>query len=107
MGGQTRQARASLIGVLVRAARVGVFVVLAVFPGAAVWFACHGGWAKTAPNSSDSGLWQPIVEYREMQSGTRGQTGRLLTINKSGEAVVQEIPLGPGPSCRNKKLLPA
>jgi hypothetical protein len=33
------------------------------------------------------------VEYREVQFGPRGQTGRILAIDPAREATVQKIPL--------------
>jgi hypothetical protein len=38
----------------------------------------------------------PLVEFREMHTGPHGDTGTLLTIDDTGLATLQTLPLGPG-----------
>lgn len=75
-------------------------LLLSPLLGFVVWTAYHEGWM--APRTSTSPVEPvgpntepPVAEYREVHSGIRGETGRLLTIDRSGRATLQTLPLGP------------
>lgn len=75
-------------------------LVLSALIAFVVWTAYHEGWM--APRISTSPLEPtgpntepPVAEYREVHSGIRGETGRLLTIDRAGRATLQTLSLGP------------
>ncbi len=44
------------------------------------------------------------MEFRELRSGSAGQAGSLLTIDRSGQAVLQTLPLGSGSKTERTRL---
>lgn len=58
---------------------------------------------QPSPQQAAQGLELPVVEFREVHSGPGGETGSLLTIDRSGEATLQTLPLGP--DSKTKKTL--
>jgi len=88
-----------------RIAKFAAFVVFAAILGVAGWAAYHASW-QGAPAKTDSSprppiapakaLDEPVAEYRETKSGPAGETGSVLTIDRTGRATLQTLPLGPG-----------
>lgn len=83
-----------------RLIKAPAFVLVAALLGVVGWVGYRGGWR---PRSSPRALSQssqnaepPVAEYREVHSGLAGETGSLLRIDRTGQATVQTIPLGPG-----------
>ena len=65
------------------------------------WAAYHSRPQSSGPSSAPVGTAgrntePPVAEYREVHAGVGGETGRLLTIDRSGRATLQTLPLGPG-----------
>lgn len=55
----------------------------------------HAHPSTRAPTPSAENTEPPVAEYREVHSGPAGETGSLLTIDRTGQATVQTLPLGP------------
>jgi hypothetical protein len=72
-----------------RAFRVVLVVLLAALSVGGL-IAYRWGWHPQLSGRA------PVVEYRVSQSDARGQTERLLTIDHAGQAILQEVPSGPG-----------
>src|SRR5579863_6246730 len=76
-----------------RFVKVATFVVLAALLGVVGWAAYRAGWRIRSARSQSE---QPVLEYREVQSGPAGEAGTLLTIDPAGQSVLQTIPIGSG-----------
>ena len=84
-----------------RAIKPAAFVLLAALLGVGGWAACRAGALRLRQlpwllGSSAQNTELPVAEYREVRSGIAGKTGRLLTIDRSGRATLQTLPLGSG-----------
>lgn len=82
-----------------RAIRPAGLVVLAALTGIAGWAGYRSArrvppGPPLAPSGPNAEL--PLVEFREVRSGPGGETGTLLTIDRSGVATLQTLPLSPG-----------
>jgi len=86
--------------VLLSAAQVAAFVLLAALLGVGGWVGYRAGWRSHIHATVE----QPVAEYREVQSGPGGDTGSLLTIDRAGQATVQTLPLGPGSKTLHAEL---
>lgn len=73
-----------------RASKPAAFILVV---GAAGLAGYRAGWLH-GPSSQNAEL--PWVEFREMHSGPSGDTGTFLTVDRTGLATLQTLPLGPG-----------
>src|SRR5437667_285133 len=86
--------------VLLSAAKVAAFVLLAALLGVGGWIGYRAGWRGHIHATVE----QPVAEYREVQSGPAGETGSLLTMDRAGQATVQTLHLGPGSKTLHAEL---
>ncbi len=89
-----------------RLVRAAAFVLPAALLGVVGWAAYRAGWLRSlrAPTPSAGNAEPPVAEYREVQSGPDGQTGSLITIDRTGRVTLQTIPLGPGSKTMHAQL---
>src|SRR5712691_10098987 len=89
-----------------RLLKPAVLVLPAVLLGVAAWVTYRMGWFPPSPPPSPSAEYAgpPVVEFREVQSGPGGETGSVLTIDRTGQATVQTLPLGPGSKTSRTQL---
>lgn len=81
------------------AIKPAALVLLAALFAVAGWTAYRGSWrSPRAPSPAVNGAntEPPLVEFREVHSGPGVETGTLLTIDRTGLATLQTLPLGPG-----------
>ncbi len=88
-----------------RLVRAAAFVLAAALLGVVGWAAYRAGWLQSprAPIPSKN-TEPPVAEYREVQSGPAGETGALITIDRTGRVTLQTIPLGPGSKTMHAQL---
>jgi hypothetical protein len=84
-----------------RAIKPAALVLLATFVGVAGWTAYRGSWwlsryltPATVPQGPNTE--PPVVEFREVHSGPHGESRTLLSIDRTGLATLQTLPLGSG-----------
>src|SRR2546430_17176055 len=78
--------------VLLSAAQVAAFVLLAALLGVGGWIGYHAGWRGNIHATVE----QPLAEDREGQSGPAGEAGSPPTIYRAGQATGQKAPPRPG-----------
>ena len=83
------------------ALKVGMVVLLSALLGLMGWaFYTRGRRSPRPPNpvvrTAGPNTEPAVAEYRDVRSGSDGETGRLLTIDRVGQATLQTLPLGPG-----------
>ena len=84
-----------------RPVKLASFVLIVALLAAMIGIAGRGGWLRPRPSSraptpSAQNAEPPVVEFREAQSATAGETGSLLTIDRSGQAYPANAPAWTG-----------
>jgi hypothetical protein len=82
------------------ALKPGIVALLSVLVGLMCWAFYIRGRRPPRPPDPAVGTAGPkteplVAEYCEVHSGIDGETGRLLTIDRVGQATLQTLPLGP------------